>query len=265
MTDFVRTGLEITTAAGDFQADDEGSIPFTRSNVFNGLVPAAVTGAKLVAAPLGHGRACHGHPDNRALCHPDRDRRDKPGDDATRFCSSLLNKFSDIAEKIRAVHVAFGIHRHAFRQARAAGVWIWTCVRDEILDGSVRGAADANAALRALVKAVTGLRQRQLSGVGPAVPRFGVGHIDHVVVVDVHAAWPAKLEPLGNESAVLVKNLDAVVLTVADEQPAAGIESQGMNDIELAWAHPFLSPCLEELSVFVELHDPRVTGAGAAA
>src|SRR6266478_5372383 len=85
MTDFVRTGLEITTAAGDFQADDEGSIPFTRSNVFNGLVPAAVTGAKLVAAPLGHGRACHGHPDHRALCHPDRDRRDKPGDDATSF------------------------------------------------------------------------------------------------------------------------------------------------------------------------------------
>src|SRR5258707_13007115 len=34
-----------------------------------------VTGAKLVAAPLGHGRACPGHPDNRALYHPDRDRR----------------------------------------------------------------------------------------------------------------------------------------------------------------------------------------------
>jgi len=38
-----------------------------------------------VAAPLGHGRARPGHPDNRALCHPDRDRRDKPGDDATSF------------------------------------------------------------------------------------------------------------------------------------------------------------------------------------
>jgi hypothetical protein len=93
MTDFVRTGLEITTAAGDFQADDEGSIPFTRSNVFNGLVPAAVTGAKLVAAPLGHGRACHGHPDHRALCHPDRDRRDKPGDDATSFAPVTRRRF----------------------------------------------------------------------------------------------------------------------------------------------------------------------------
>jgi hypothetical protein len=29
--------LEIATAAADFQADDEGSIPFTRSNVFKGL------------------------------------------------------------------------------------------------------------------------------------------------------------------------------------------------------------------------------------
>src|SRR5262249_483975 len=42
------------------------------------------TGAKLVAAPLGHGRA-YGHPDNRALVHPDRGGRDKPGDDAASF------------------------------------------------------------------------------------------------------------------------------------------------------------------------------------
>src|SRR6266849_3925413 len=29
----------------------------------------------------GLSQACPGHPDDRALCHPDRDRRDKPGDD----------------------------------------------------------------------------------------------------------------------------------------------------------------------------------------
>jgi hypothetical protein len=50
-----------------------------------GLWIPGVTGAKLVAAPLGHGRARPGNPDNRALCHPGRDRRDKPGDDATSF------------------------------------------------------------------------------------------------------------------------------------------------------------------------------------
>jgi len=36
-------------------------------------------------SPPGHGRACPGHPNNRALCDSDRDRRDKPGDDATSF------------------------------------------------------------------------------------------------------------------------------------------------------------------------------------
>jgi hypothetical protein len=54
-----------------------------------------VPGAKLVAAPLGHGRACPGHPDNRALCHPDRDRRDKPGEDATSF-APVAGNFSKI-------------------------------------------------------------------------------------------------------------------------------------------------------------------------
>src|SRR5262249_14735358 len=97
------------------------------------------------------------------------------------------------------------------------------------------------------------------------VPRFGVGHVDHVVLVDVHAAWSAKLKPLGNECAVLVKDLDSVVLAVADEQPAAGIESQGMDHIELARAHSLLSPCQEEFTVLVELHDPRIAGARAAA
>src|SRR6266849_4329323 len=42
-------------------------------------------GQKSWQFPLGHGRACPGHPDNRALRHPDRDRRDKSGDDATSF------------------------------------------------------------------------------------------------------------------------------------------------------------------------------------
>src|SRR5262249_26077453 len=111
----------------------------------------------------------------------------------------LLHELSDVSEKIRTVYVAFKIRGHAFRHARSARVWIGTRIRYEGCDGTVRGAADANAALRARVKGITGLRQRQLSGVGPAVPRFGIGDVDHVVPVDVHAAWPSKLEPLGDE------------------------------------------------------------------
>jgi hypothetical protein len=49
------------------------------------LQGSEVRGAKVVAAPLGHGRARPGHLYNLSLCHPDRDRRDKPGDDATGF------------------------------------------------------------------------------------------------------------------------------------------------------------------------------------
>jgi hypothetical protein len=45
---------------------------------------------KTCGSLTGHGRACPGHPDNRALCHPDRDRRDKPGDDATSFAPATV-------------------------------------------------------------------------------------------------------------------------------------------------------------------------------
>ena len=98
----------------------------------------------------------------------------------------LLHKLSDISQKIRTVHVAFRIRRDAFRQARAGCVRIRTRVRNEVFDGAVFGASDSNTALRTLVKTVTGLRQSRLSGVGPAVPRFGVGHVHHVVFVDVY-------------------------------------------------------------------------------
>jgi hypothetical protein len=40
---------------------------------------------RILVFPLGHGRTCPGHPDNPAPCYPDRDRRDKPGDDDVSF------------------------------------------------------------------------------------------------------------------------------------------------------------------------------------
>jgi hypothetical protein len=60
-----------------------------------------------------------------------------------------LTNFSNIAEKISAVHVAFEIRRDAFRHARASRVRVGTGIRDEVLDGTVCGAPDANAAMRA--------------------------------------------------------------------------------------------------------------------
>jgi len=58
--------------------------------ISNPLSTLYVTVAKLVAAPLSHGRACPGHPDNQVLCHPHRDRRDNPGDDAASFASVTI-------------------------------------------------------------------------------------------------------------------------------------------------------------------------------
>src|SRR6185295_18425973 len=74
-----------------------------------------------------------------------------------------------------------------------------------------------------------------------------------------------ELEPLRDELAVLVEDLDAVVLTVADKQPAPGIEDECVDKVELAGAHAFLPPRLDEPAALVELRDRRATGAGAAA
>ena len=64
--------------------------------------------------------------------------------------------------------------------------------------------------------------------------RFGVGHVDHVVLVDEDAARPAELRPLVDELAVLIEDLDPVVVAIADEQPAARIDRERVRLIELA-------------------------------
>jgi hypothetical protein len=145
------------------------------------------------------------------------------------------DKLSDLPEEIRTVYIAVEIRRDAFRHTRAAGVRIRTRIRNEIFDRAVRGAADSNATLRAQVIRIARLWQRELSGVGAPVPRFGVGYIDHIVPVYINAARSAELEPLVDQFAVLVENLDSVVLAVADEEPAAGIESERVDHIEFPW------------------------------
>src|SRR5262249_27449925 len=104
------------------------------------------------------------------------------------------------------------------------------------------------------------LWQRELTGVRPAVPGFGVRNIDHVVSIDVDAARPTELEPLRDELAVLIENLDAIVLAITDEQPSSRIEDERVRNIEFARAHAFPAPRLDELSVLVELHDSGIAG-----
>src|SRR5207245_6576320 len=93
--------------------------------------------------------------------------------------------------------------------------------------------------------------------------RFGVRDVNHVVLVDVDTAWPAVLLPLFDEGAVLIEDLNPVVIAIADEQTAARIHREAVRLIELAGPGAKLAPFLDELAGLVELEDPVVAGAVA--
>src|SRR5262249_51766715 len=94
--------------------------------------------------------------------------------------------------------------------------------------------------------------------------RFGVGDIDRVIAIDEYRARPAELETLVEEHSILIEDLDAVVVAVADEQPTLRIHGDRMRNIELAACRPFLSPGLDECAVLRELHDPGIRIAAMA-
>src|SRR5207247_1754474 len=137
---------------------------------------------------------------------------------------SLPYKLPHIHQEVRAVNVPSRVDGNPLRQAGAAGIRIRTGIRDQVLDRPVLSAADPDSASNAQVIPVAGLRKPELSGVGAPVARFGVGHIQRVgPLVDVHAARPAELEPLRDELAVRLEDLDPVVLSIAHEEPPARV------------------------------------------
>src|SRR5690606_40161954 len=86
------------------------------------------------------------------------------------------------------------------------------------------------------------------AGIAPRVG-LGVRDVEHVVRVDEHAAGPAELRPARDVVAVLVEDLDAVVGTVCDEQPALRVHGEAVRVAELAGAFAGLAPLLQELPV----------------
>ena len=88
--------------------------------------------------------------------------------------------------------------------------------------------------------------------------RLGVGDVDVVALVDEDPARPAELRPLLDEVAVLIEDLNAVVVAVADEQPPFGIERERVRLIEFARAGAGLAPALDQLAVLRELQDLRL-------
>src|SRR5207302_8187484 len=85
--------------------------------------------------------------------------------------------------------------------------------------------------------------------------RLRIGDVDRVLLVDVDPARPAELLPFGLIGAVLIENLNAIVLAVADEQPAARVHRQCMRLVELIRARPSFAPRFDQLAILRELED----------
>src|SRR5262249_5601814 len=83
---------------------------------------------------------------------------------------------------------------------------------------------------------------------------FRIGHVDDVVLVDEDTARPAELEPLIHVVALLIENLDTIVVAVTEEQPPARIHCDGVRNVDLAKLAAFLSQCFTDLPVFTNFH-----------
>ena len=61
-------------------------------------------------------------------------------------------------------------------------------------------------------------------------------------IIHVEAARPVQVVPLGLVAAVAVEHLDAVVLAVGDIDPAVGVGTDVVDDVELARQGAGLAP-----------------------
>src|SRR5215475_12965510 len=108
----------------------------------------------------------------------------------------------------RPIDVTLSIGRHAFRRACPGArprVRVRLCVWNEGRDLAVAREPDPDAALPARISSRVRLR---------------IGHINDVALINENSARPAELLPLFEEFSILVEDLDAVIIPVADEEPA---------------------------------------------
>src|SRR5262249_51940863 len=126
-------------------------------------------------------------------------------------------------------------------------------VLDERGDRAVLRAADADA----LPDALELVRARVRT-------RFRIGDVDRIVRGNRDAARSAELAPLVEQVAVLIENLDAVVLAVADKQAPARVDRDRVRLAQLAAAGSLPAPLLDESPVAAELHHPVVLAVAMA-
>src|SRR5215475_13019711 len=142
-----------------------------------------------------------------------------------------------------AENIAHGVGRDTLRSTRASG--LFDRIRYQGGYRSVARLANANAALPTVVIFGDGFR-------------FRIGDVDNIALVDVDAARAAELRPLVEIIAVLIEDLDAIVIAVTDKKVSARIHRERVRGVELARSGSLLAPGLDELAVLGEFDDARV-------
>src|SRR5262249_36391135 len=104
----------------------------------------------------------------------------------------------------------------------------------------------------------------QLVRAGVAALRLRVGHVHRVVGGDEDAARPPELPPLIEETAVLIEDLDAIVLPVPGKPPPPRVHGNRGRLAQLPAARALLSPLLDELPILRELDHAVVQAAAVA-
>src|SRR5438105_3548286 len=168
--------------------------------------------------------------------------------------SLLLHVFFHVHSEFRAIDISRRIRGNSFGYCGLSGGRIGPRVGHKVFYQAVLGATDANAPLTAWVVSVALL----------AAAGFRISDVQHIIPVNEDSARAAELFPLGNETAVLVKDLDAVILAIAHEKASPRVECQSMRTVEFACPRHLLSPGFHELPVPIEFHDPGVGGGGTA-
>src|SRR5262245_57690489 len=136
----------------------------------------------------------------------------------------------------RAVNVAAAVDTEAFgaRVIASRGFHIL----DECGHSAVLRAADTDALL--------GSHQLMCAGIRT---RLRIGDVHRVVFRDVNPARTAELPPFGDVLPILIEDLNAIVLAVADEQTAARIHRDRVWLANLAGTGSLRAPFLDELAV----------------
>src|SRR5438552_13166816 len=87
---------------------------------------------------------------------------------------------------------------------------------------------------------------------------FGVGHVEHVVLVDENPAWPSELFPGAEKLSILIEDRDPAVAAVGDKESPLTVEGKHVRALEFSVARDQIAEGLDELSVLVVLHNARI-------